>query len=342
MTKKGPIQPLCAAVLAVALLPALAAGQSTPADTPDDSPLWWPLNDGVSADDLRAAYTPEAVERHYREAVATGHAPDCGPDYVPTIFNVHRTVELIPMWSAVKNFLHASAVPSRNERGARTGFLEEPDPTRHEKSLERFGLSASSLAAMLPHFRTAWQHLTDLRDEARSAAEEMDEAIERYVVKEALESPDDVQGLRPGSPAARQAIAQEDPDRRAARFGEVQPILTALESRDHLYLHLTIGGDRGQWQEWLRVTDPNAELPVIADLMTALRTHLGDSDWTAFRRFLAANFAPLEQEFSSGMNPPCDLEAIDGWNRTGAFAAPAGESRRRAVNPTREAHLHHR
>ena len=289
MTMKKPTRPLCSAVLAAALLPALTAGQATPVDTPDDSPLWWPLVDGMTVAELRAAYTPEAVERHYREAVETGHAPDCGADYVPTTFNNGRTVERIPMWYAIQMFLQASTTPSWNEHGELTGPLEEPDLTRHQASLERFGLSSSSLAAMSPHLQTAWRDISDLRDRARPAAEEMYGAIRRYMLMENLESPDYMRGLRPGSIVAQRAVAEEDPDHRASRFQQVQKIQTALESRDDLYFHLTIGGDRGQWQEWLRLTHPNVELPVIADLMTAMRSDLGESDWTAFRRYLAAN-----------------------------------------------------
>lgn len=331
MTKKELTKSLCGTVLVAALLPALAAGQATPADTPTDSPLWWPLVDGVTAADLRAAYTPEAVEHHYREAVAAGHAPDCGPDYVPTTFNDGRTVERIPMWYAIQMFLQASTTPSWNEHGELTGPLEEPDLTRHQLSLERFGLSSSSLAAMSPHVQAAWQDITYLRDQARPAAEKMYGEIRRYMVMENIESPDYVQGMRPGSIAAQQAIAEEDPDHRAARFREAQKLQIALDSRDDLYVHLTIGGDRGQWQEWLRLTDPNIELPVIADLMAALRFDLGESDWTAFRRYLAADFATTPLDYSFSLSPPCDLETMNEWNR----------SRQQTFNPrgaTRENH----
>lgn len=299
--------------LLVLLSPAFMMGQATPINTPDDSPLWWPLVDGMTIADFRAAYTPEAIARYYRDAVAAGHAPDCGSDYVPTAYSDDRTVERIPMWFAVKRFLQASTTMPSRIRGERVGPLDKPDLARHHQVLESHGLSSDSLTTISTHFSALWTDIVDLHDRSWFAGERMYGAIQRYMVESGLASLEHLEKLGPGSAAARRLVA-EDPDL-AARRGELEKLRNALESRDDLYLHLTIGGDRGQWQEWLRLTDADAELPVIARMMTALRFDLGESDWTAFRRYLLSASTVPDLDFSFSMSPACDPEIMNEWDR---------------------------
>ena len=77
---------ICSAVPFLALVPASAQYPSP--DTSLESPRWWPLADGVTPHDLYLASQPEGIAEAYREAVAEGLLPDCGPDFVPAGFTV--------------------------------------------------------------------------------------------------------------------------------------------------------------------------------------------------------------------------------------------------------------
>ncbi len=127
-----------AAASMIAFWPALAASQYTDPTTPADSPLWWPVLDRITSEELRAGHQREAVSETYRVAVAAGRAPDCGPGFLPDKFvNSTTNPELVPVWHVLwRNFVLQRGPTGRDLVAER------------EDEIRRFGLSPNGLGRL--------------------------------------------------------------------------------------------------------------------------------------------------------------------------------------------------
>ncbi len=312
---------ICALLHLAALAP--AAGQYPSPDTPLDSPLWWPLADGVTPADLQQARSPEGVRQAYREAIAAGLLPDCGPDVVPASFSSNSRPELMTMGEALMRFA-SRAVPEtgmgRILESAGAGSEEEPGdsapafpgelPEELAQGLEGAGFSPDSFDDLVYLLDTAQKESAKAATEAWPAHAAIQQMIDDYIEREDLGPPE--KGLRPGSTASARAIREESPERRERRLVKGFAVEEALDEGDDLFLSQELGGDRSDWQEWLPKWREDASAEAQLQLLEGLREQLSESDWMALRRYLLATVSS-GRSLGLMLVGPCDIDLMS-WN----------------------------
>lgn len=259
-----------AAASMIAFWPTLTVSQYTDPATPADSPLWWPVLDRITAEELRAGHHREAVREVYRVAVAAGRAPDCGPGFVPDKFvNSATNPELVPVWHVLwRNFVL--------ERGTTSRDLV----TEREDEIRRFGLSRNGVERLS---RFAAQ--VDEDQERRQAElEERSAPMREVVLRFMAENPP----LTDAEWRSRATAITADA-RAVTGIPEHMLVIDDLAAGrgDPLALSSVIGGSYADWVEWLREGDTDPRQEAMQIHLPSLRNDLSDADWTALRRYLA-------------------------------------------------------
>ncbi len=258
------------AVSMLACWPSLAISQYTDPTTPADSPLWWPVLDRTTPEELRAGHQREAVGEAYRVAVAAGWAPDCGPGFVPDEFVNSRTnPELVPVWHVLwRNFVL--------ERGATSRDLV----AEREGEIRRFGLSPDGLERLS---RFAAQ-VDDEQERWQAELEERSAPMRELVLRFMAENP-------PPTDAEWRSLASAATADGRAATGIPEHMLViddlAAGRGDPLALSSVIGGSYADWVEWLRESDADPRQDAMETHLPSLRNDLSVADWTALRRYLS-------------------------------------------------------
>ena len=159
--------------LLLIFLPRFALGQYTAPDTPPDSPLWWPVFDGITAEELHTAHQEDAVRELYATAVASGRAPECEPDYVPYNFrDSGANPELVPLWYAFDSAILL-----------RWRTLDQRPDLDEEGLLREVRLSASGTETLRHFARNATEEMLRRDDLLKETTRPMYDAIFRFEEK---------------------------------------------------------------------------------------------------------------------------------------------------------------
>lgn len=162
------------------ILPIAAHAQPFDLDTPPDSPLWWPLSDQTSTEELRAAYRDkEANQKRYLEAAAAGLVPAPSEEALEALkfyLNSRLTPELETIWRPLTHlgfaFLHggtddATVRRSLAEHGVSTHGREQILAALHWLAEEEERLGAEIGPKTQELIRMHWEILDR---EGRTAA----------------------------------------------------------------------------------------------------------------------------------------------------------------------------
>ncbi len=256
----------------------------------------------------------------YREAVAEGLLPDCGPDFIPRGFSSNSRPERMTMGYALTNFMGSlvSGNATRNVEAAIASESEEPLPDSVpeltadiRQGLESAGVSPSAFDGLGILLDGAHREVQRAADEIWPAKVAVHAMIEDYIERENLNPPE--HGLMPSSVAYRQAVEGEDPRRRQRRIDKGIALQAAMEQRDDLYLSMEVGGERSDWQNWLPQVQSNYSAHAEARLLESLREQLSESDWTGLRRYLLATASERLSVGVEILGGPCE-EDLRGWN----------------------------
>ncbi len=278
--------------LALLVAPGLAAGQWTSPDTPPDSPLWWPVLDGITAEELRLGHQRDAVRAHYAAAVEAGRAPDCGPDYVPDQFaDSQANPELVPLWW----LLNGTVVhPWEWHLASGDAAAEPAGQPDQEVALRESGMSERGIATVRHFAEEAAREIN------RRKAEPMDqddgplkEVMLRYI--EGISDPA-VEALAAASQAG-DALSPAEQDRLKG-LGALDDFVVGRG--DAAALSELIGGSHADWLEAVELMKVKPEEEVMARLLPGLREELSAGDWRALRGWLAASSAIVNGSTSGG------------------------------------------
>lgn len=276
------------------LLPAVSNGQYTKPDTPADSPLWWPLFDGITAADLREEHQADAVKARYAAAVQRGEVPDCGPEYVPGKYvDSGVNPELVPLWYSLDQIVFSHWTIPEDHR---------PSAESLNAVLRRAGLSDYGITAFSDWGREAATEIG-----LREAALEEDLAPSIHAVEQFLERhplPTDWSAFsRSAHSAASEALG---------RNNEVTSALEGLEALDDLeagrgdplVLSTVMEGSYSDWYEWVALWEQDINQTVLAEALPRLRSALSDGDWLSLRRYLATTVGSGRSETHSFLECP--------------------------------------
>jgi hypothetical protein len=233
-------------VLIGALAPAPATAQPFDLDTPADSPVWWPLSDDITAEELRAAYRePGSSQRRYRDAVAAGLAEprsDASLENLKFYLNPRLTPELETLGSTY--FIFA------------IGWLPWDGAEKTQVELARFGVSAEGrevILAAAEQFRVDFDRLSgELAPSHRELIRLQWEILERE-----------------GESAALKKAMRE-----AAHRGDVAYFAERTE-RGEAEIRVLL-------EDWK--VDPSRVL--LETSLPALKADLSPGDWRGLRRYL--------------------------------------------------------
>ncbi len=255
----------------VACWPALAVAQYTDPATPADSPLWWPILDGITSEELRLRHQRDAVATAYRLSVEAGQAPDCGPDYVPRRFaDSGMNPELAPVWFVLQDRFVRATTPNRDV------------VAEHERELRRYGMSRSGLDALSRFVSRASADQKRRQNELEDASAPMGEIVLRFMAEN---PPPTEAALR--SYASAVADGELDAiDRQMFERGKAIDDLVA-GAGDPLALSALVGGTHAEWVEWIELSRADPEQDSMELHLPVLRKELSDADWTALRTYLA-------------------------------------------------------
>lgn len=255
----------------IAFWPALAVSQYTDPTTSADSPLWWPVLDRITSEELRAGHQREAVSETYRAAVAAGQAPDCGPDYVPRKFvDSAMNPELVPIWHVLWRDFVLGRGPTERD------FVAE-----REDEIRRYGMSPDGLEQL----RQFAAHVDGAQQSRQAELDErlapMNELLLEFIDENPFPTDEELHSFAHAARDGRAAVI--------TRPGHEHVIDDLLNGAgDPLALATTVGGAHTEWVEWLKHADVNPAQEAMARHLPQLRDALSDTDWTALRRYLAS------------------------------------------------------
>ncbi len=269
----------CLVVVALLVtLPTFAFSQHTPPDTPVESPLWWPVFDGITARELRLESQREAVARHYRTAVEAGSAPDCGPHYLPSRFHDDkRNPQLVPLW----HILHRSIVSRWMGDQPASELRASADPL-----LTTAGMSPSGVELVHRWARQTAQTIGDREQAvdaklalAMSSLSEFADRHLRSFRSERMSSSGGAVG-----PSA-ESLREEGDELLLGRLRLLEDIET--NEADPLALSGFLSGSYGDWSEWLEAFQVRPTEETMHSRLPTLRSDLSEADWTSLRRYLS-------------------------------------------------------
>ncbi len=283
---------LLAATLLVTM-PALGSSQHTAPDTPPESPLWWPVFDGITAEELRAGSQREVVIGHYRTAVKAGSAPDCGPDYAPSRFyDDRRNPQLVPLW----HILHRSVVSE--------WLVDQSDPEFIRSSLGRSlataGMSPSGVEAL--HL-WAQQTAGDIEGRERAVNGKLEIAmssISEFFDRHSSHSALSVSRASFGT-SAEPPVEERD----EAVLGRLR-LLEGIETNDTDPVKLSefLSGSPADWSEWVEAFQVRPIDEAMDSKLPVLRRSLTATDWTSLRRYLSLQIGGNQGGTYSGLDCP--------------------------------------